>query len=180
VLFARSQWHFVPMIAIAADCERSRCRCLSCMPFCALVLPTFRWPKERLSDFQSHHGPKPVPARLTCCGLPVALSVMFMGRGAAPNRSGSKRDTKCAIRSDCHRRPASLVCAKSPGFRPLMTIPVMDNGEPRVFVRVKFEVRWSHPEADYQTKGFEGDKPTVSGCARACKLTVCGCRRRCR
>ncbi len=110
----------------------------TCMPFAPLVLPTFRLPKERLVGFRVTISPKPVPARLTCCGLPVALSVMFMAAERFPIAVGVNVTLKVQLAPTATVVPQSLVCAKSPGFRPLMTIPVMDNGEPPVFVRVKF------------------------------------------
>src|SRR5437899_10601429 len=48
------------------------------MVFALLVVPTFCLPKDRLVGFKVAIGPTPVPVRLTCCGLPPALSVMLI------------------------------------------------------------------------------------------------------
>src|SRR5260370_4676416 len=110
----------------------------SCMPFAPLVLPTLRVAKERLVGFRVAMGSNLVIVRLTCCGLPVALSVMLTAAERFPIAVGVNVTLKVQLAPTATVVPQSLVCAKSPGFRPLMTIPVMDNGEPPVFVRVKF------------------------------------------
>jgi len=129
---------FVPMIAMPLIVRVALPVFFSCMPFAPLVLPTFRLPKERLVGFRVTIGPKPVPARVTCCGLPVALSVMFMVEERFPSAVGVNVTLKVQLAPAATVVPQSLVCAKSPGFVPVIAMPVMDNEKLPVLVRVRF------------------------------------------
>ena len=95
-------------------------------------------PKERLVGFKVAIGPIPVPARLTCCGLPPALSVMFKVAERLPLAVGVKVTVNVQLAPVATEVPQLLVCAKSPGFCPVIPTPDMDNGALPVFVSVMF------------------------------------------
>ena len=90
-------------------------------------------PKERLVGFRIAIGPVPVPARLTCCGLPPALSVMFKVAERLPLAVGVKVTLNVQLAPAPNATPQLLVCAKSPGFGPATAIFVMTNMECPVF-----------------------------------------------
>src|SRR5207248_6476696 len=106
--------------------------------FAPLVVTTFCLPKGRLVGFRVTIGPKPVLARTTYCGLPRTLSVILIGALPFPTAVGVNVTLKVQLAPTATVVPQSLVCAKSPGFRPLMVTLVIDNGASPVFVRLKF------------------------------------------
>ena len=95
-------------------------------------------PKERLVGFRVAIGPIPVPVRLTCCGLPPALSVIFRVAERLPLAVGVKVTVNVQLAPAATEVPQLLVCVKSPGFCPVIPTPAMDNGEVPVFVSVTF------------------------------------------
>ena len=93
-------------------------------------------PKERLVGFRVAIGPIPVPVRLTCCGLPPALSVMFKVAERLPLAVGVKVTPNVQLAPAASVAPQLLVCAKSPGFGPATAIFVITNRECPLFLRV--------------------------------------------
>ena len=66
------------------------------------------------------------------------MSVTFRVAKRLPLAVGVKVTLNVQLVPAATEVPQSLVCAKSPGFGPVIPIPVMVNGEPPVFVNVKF------------------------------------------
>ncbi len=80
----------------------------------ALVVLTCWFPNERLVGEKLTAGTVPVPARLTFCGLLLALSVMVMAPVRVPVAVGVKVTLMVHLAPAATEMPQSLVCAKSP------------------------------------------------------------------
>jgi hypothetical protein len=117
--------------------------------------------KERLVGFRVAIGPIPVPVRFTCCGLPPALSVMFMVAERFPLAVGVKVTLKVQLAPTATVVPQSLVCAKSLGFGPAMAILVMTNVDWPVFVSVVVCAALVEPIGGLPKESLFGDRVTV-------------------
>jgi len=67
----------------------------------------------------------PVPERLTVCGLPLALSLMFSEAVRVPEAEGVKVTLIVQLAPAATELPHVLVCAKSPALVPVTAMLVM-------------------------------------------------------
>jgi hypothetical protein len=89
----------------------------------ALVVPTFCWPNVRLVAERFATGSEtPVPAKLTVCGLPLALSVMVSEALREPAAEGVNVTLIAQLAPAETVLPQVFVCVKSPALAPLMAI----------------------------------------------------------
>lgn len=95
--------------------------------FCGLTVPTVCFPKLRLDGDGVAAGARPVPVRLTVCGLPLALSVTLIDAARAPEAVGVNVTLIVQLAFVARELPQLLLCAKSPAFVPVMPMLVMLN-----------------------------------------------------
>jgi hypothetical protein len=86
-----------------------------------LVEATFWLLKVRLGGVTPAKGAVPVPARITVCGLPVALSVMVTEAERDPKAVGVKATLIVQLPPAATGLPQVLFWAKSPEFVPVTT-----------------------------------------------------------
>src|SRR5437773_1296040 len=79
---------------------------------------SFCLPKDRLVGFKVAMGPTPVPVRLTCCGLPPALSVILKLAERLPLAVGVNVTVNVQLAPTATDVPQLSVCPKSPGLVP--------------------------------------------------------------
>jgi hypothetical protein len=94
--------------------------------FGALGDPAVCWPKSRLFGLRTACcGVRPIPLNMTPRGEFCALSVMVRSALRLPIACGVNTTEIVQLPPADRLVPQSFVCAKSPGFVPVMEIPVM-------------------------------------------------------
>jgi hypothetical protein len=105
----------------------------------ALVVPVFCVPNVSavgLTEIVFVAAAFPVPARITACGDPVALSVMLTAAERAPTAVGLKVTLIEQFPLTAREAGQLFVCAKSPAFVPHSAIEVIVTGRLPVFFSV--------------------------------------------
>jgi hypothetical protein len=137
---------------------------------------TFRssWPNERLDGESVTVGVKPVPVRLTLCGLPLALSVTVSDAVRVPDADGVNVTLIVQLAPAATLLPQLLVWAKSPEFVPLMPMFEMSNVAFPVLERVTFWGVLVVPVYCWPNERLDGESVTAGATPVPIRLTLWG------
>jgi hypothetical protein len=114
----------------------------------------------------------PVPASVTVCGLPGALLLMEMAALRGPIPAGVKVTLIWQLAPTGSEEPQALLCAKSPGFAPVMEMPEMASGVEPVFARVARCAELVEPMARCENVSAAGVKLAVVAPAEVATVSV--------